>query len=174
MGRSADDSNRREAQPREITETEVPSLKNRILPAIPEAEYQVIQLHLEPVKFRQHSILHEPGRNLEYAYFPNQGLISLLVATEDGKTVEAGMVGNEGVIGVGAAVGLLISPLRQVVQIAGDGFRIRIGAFQRCLNITPQLQMALSRYAVVQGVQIPKPRRATDCMMLQSDSRDGC
>jgi hypothetical protein len=70
---------------------------------------------------------------LEFAYFPNQGLISLLVATEDGKTVEAGMVGNEGVSGVGAAVGLLLSPLRQVVQIAGDGFRIRIAAFQRCL-----------------------------------------
>src|SRR5260370_37462535 len=160
MGRSADDSNRREAQPREITETEVPSLKNRILPAIPEAEYQVIQLHLEPVKFRQHSILHEPGRNLEYAYFPNQGLISLLVATEDGKTVEAGMVGNEGVIGVAAAVGLSVSPLREGVQIAADGFRISIGASQRGRKIARQLQIALTLYAGVNGLQIPTQRRA--------------
>jgi CRP-like cAMP-binding protein len=64
------------------------------------------------------------------------------------------MVGNEGVIGVAAAVGLTISPLRHVVQITGDGFRIRIGAFQRCLATTPHLQMVLSRYAVVQGMQI--------------------
>jgi hypothetical protein len=126
MGRPADDSNRREAHRREVTATEVPLLNNRILLAIPEAEYHVIQLHLEPVKFGQHGVLHEPARNLEFAYFPNQGSISLLVATEDGKTVEAGMVGNEGVSGVGAAVGLLLSPLRQVVQIAGDGFRIRL------------------------------------------------
>src|ERR1700747_902657 len=105
MGRSADDSIRRDAQPREITGTEVPSLKNKILLAIPETEYRVVQSHLEPFKFCQHCILHEPTRNLEFAYFPNHGLISLLVATEDGKTVEAGMVGNEGVIGV-AAVGL--------------------------------------------------------------------
>jgi CRP-like cAMP-binding protein len=154
MGRSADDSNRRDAQPREIKGTEVPSLKNKILLAIPETEYQVIRSHLEPFKFRQHYILHEPARNLEFAYFPNHGLISLLVATEDGKTVEAGMVGNEGVIGVAAAVGLSISPLRHVVQITGDGFRIGIGAFQRCLATTPQLQMVLSRYVVVQGMQI--------------------
>ncbi len=154
MGRSADDCNRRDAHPREIAATEVPSLKNKILLAIPEAEYQVMQLHLEPFKFHQHCILHEPAQNLEFAYFPNHGLISLLVATEDGKTVEAGMVGNEGVIGVAAAVGLSISPLRQVVQITGDGFRIRIAAFQRCLAMTPHLQMVLSRYAVVQGMQI--------------------
>jgi CRP-like cAMP-binding protein len=154
MGRSADDCNRQDAHPREITATEVvPSRKNKILLAIPETEYQVLQSHLEPFKFRQHCILHEPAQNLEFTYFPNRGLISLLVATEDGKTVEAGMVGNEGVIGVAAAVGLSMSPLRQVVQIIGDGFRIRIGAFQRCLTMTPHLQMALSRYAVVQGMQ---------------------
>jgi len=122
--------------------------------AIPETEYRVVQSHLEPFKFRKHCTLHEPTQILEFAYFLNRGLISLLVATEDGKTVEAGMVGNEGVIGVAAAVGLTISPLRHVVQITGDGFRIRIGAFQRCLATTPHLQMVLSRYAVVQGMQI--------------------
>ena len=48
MGRSADDSIRRDAQSREITGTEVPSLKNKILMAIPETEYRVVQSHLEP------------------------------------------------------------------------------------------------------------------------------
>src|SRR5258708_4318453 len=91
MGRSADDSIRRDAQPREITGTDVPSLKNKILLAIPEIEYRVVQSHLAPSNFRQHYVLHEPTRNLEFAYFPSRGLFSLLVATEDGKTVEAGM-----------------------------------------------------------------------------------
>ncbi len=151
MGRIADDSNRQAAR---NSRAEAWPLTNKILLAMPETEYQVIQVHLEFFKFRQHSILHESAQNLQFAYFPNDGLISLLVATEDGKTVEAGMVGNEGVVGVAAAVGLSISPLRQVVQIAGDGFRISVHAFQRCLSITPHLQMALSRYAVVQGMQI--------------------
>src|SRR6266481_535383 len=122
MRRSAGDLNRGDSRRRNLTDIEGTSLKNKILLAIPDAEYQVIHSYLEPFDFRQHYILHEPAHKLEFVYFPNQGLISLLVATEDGKTVEAGMVGNEGVVGVASAVGLAISPLRQLVQIPGDGF----------------------------------------------------
>lgn len=128
--------------------------KNKILLAIPDSEQRLIRPHLEQFEFRQQDILHEPAQALEYAYFPNGGLISLLVATEDGKTVEAGMVGNEGVVGVASAVGLTISPLRHVVQIPGDGFRIKVGVLQNRLKATPQLQTALSRYAVVRGMQV--------------------
>jgi hypothetical protein len=59
---------------------------------------------------------------LECAYFPNRGLISLVVMMKDGETAEAGIVGNEGFTGTPAAVGLSRSPLQAVVQINGDGF----------------------------------------------------
>jgi CRP-like cAMP-binding protein len=130
------------------------SFTNKILLAIPHVEYQIIHSDLEPFQFRQHCILHEPTQRLEFAYFLNWGLITLLVATEDGKTVEVGMVGNEGVTGVAATVGLTISPLRQLVQIPGDGFRVKVSTLQNRLKSAPQLQMALSRYAVVQGMQV--------------------
>jgi CRP-like cAMP-binding protein len=136
------------------TVTEETSLKNKILLAIPDSEYRLLQACLEAFQFRQQSVLHEPTQRLEFAYFPNGGLISLLVATEDGKTVEAGMVGNEGVAGVASAVGLTVSPLRHVVQMSGTGFRIKVSALQSRLKSAPQLQMALSRYAVVQGMQV--------------------
>lgn len=144
----------RSAHVKERADSGAISPRNKILLAIPDAEHRLILPHLEPFRFRQQSILHEPTQKLDFAYFPDSGLISLLVATEDGKTVEAGMVGNEGVTGVASAMGLLISPLRQLVQISGDGFKIRVGALQNCLESMPQLQMALSRYAVVQGMQI--------------------
>jgi CRP-like cAMP-binding protein len=148
------DLTRRGAHPTDVTDPHPIVLKNKILQSIPDTEYRVVLPHLEPVRLRQRTILHEPTQDLEFAYFPNWGLISLLVATEDGKTVEVGMVGNEGVAGVAAAVGLTISPLRQLVQISGDGFRVRVGALQSSLQSTPQLQLALSRYAMVQGMQI--------------------
>ncbi|MGB6482285.1 MAG: Crp/Fnr family transcriptional regulator [Candidatus Acidiferrales bacterium] len=154
MGRPAYPTDHRSSRSPEQTNTKETSLKNKILLAIPDLEYELIQSHLEPFQFRQQSVLHEPTQKLEFAYFPNHGLISLLVATEDGKTVEAGMVGSEGVAGVASAVGLTISPLRHVVQIPGDGFRIKVSALQNRLKFTPQLQMALSRYAVVQGMQV--------------------
>ena len=148
------DITRRGARPKDAADTHPIILRNKILLSIPDTEHRVLLPHLEPLRLRQHTILHEPTQKLEFAYFPNWGLISLLVATEDGKTVEVGMVGNEGVAGVAAAVGLTISPLRQLVQISGDAFRIRVGALQTCLQSTPQFQLALSRYAIIQGMQI--------------------
>src|SRR5260370_7448009 len=142
------------AHPRNKTDNAGLSLRNKILLAIPETEVRLVHPFLQPFEFGRHTILHQPTQKLEFAYFPNRGLISLLVATIDGKTVEVGMVGNEGVAGVASAVGLTISPLRQLVQISGDGFRITVKTLQNLLESTPQLQMALSRYAVVQGMQI--------------------
>jgi CRP-like cAMP-binding protein len=148
------DNARTGAHPRNQTDTAGLSLQNKILLAIPETEVRLVHPLLQPFEFRQHTILHEPTQKLQFAYFPNRGLISLLVATVDGKTVEVGMVGNEGVAGVAAAVDLTISPLRQLVQISGDGFRIAVKNLRNLLESTPQFQMALSRYAVVQGMQI--------------------
>jgi CRP-like cAMP-binding protein len=148
------DITRRGAHPKDATDPQPIVLRNKILLSIPETEYRVVLPHLEPLQLRQRIILHEPAQKLEFAYFPNCGLISLLVATEDGKTVEVGMVGNEGVGGVAAAVGLTISPLRQLVQISGDAFRIKVRALQTCFQSTPQFQLALSRYAIIQGMQI--------------------
>src|SRR5258708_35565537 len=153
MGLPADIA-RAGAHPRNKTDNAGLSLRNKILLAIPETEVRLVHPFLQPFEFGRHTILHQPTQKLEFAYFPNCGLISLLVATIDGKTVEVGMVGSEGVAGVASAVGLTISPLRQLVQISGDGFRITVKTLQNLLESTPQLQMALSRYAVVQGMQI--------------------
>ncbi len=86
-------------------------------------------------------------------YFPNSGLVSLVVAMKEGKTVEVGVVGNEGLVGTPAAVGLNRSPHRAVVQIAGEGLRIRVDALLSVLPLTPQLQFMVSRQAVLQGMQ---------------------
>jgi CRP-like cAMP-binding protein len=127
---------------------------NRILEAIPEGEFRVIRPHLEFLPLPHHCILHEPSRNLKYVYFLNSGLISLVVAMEDGKTVEAAVVGREGAAGLPSAVALMRSPLREVVQIPGEGFRVRVGSLRNILDSAPNLQMTLSRYAVVQGIQV--------------------
>ncbi|MGA2923210.1 MAG: Crp/Fnr family transcriptional regulator [Candidatus Sulfotelmatobacter sp.] len=101
-----------------------------------------------------HLVLHESGGKLEFAYFLNRGLISLVVVMKDGKTAEAGVVGNEGFIGTPAVVGLSRGPLRAVVQITGDGFRVKVGALQNTLESTPHLQLMLNRYAVVRSMQV--------------------
>ena len=129
-------------------------VSNKILLSISDSEYNSIRPHLEYLRLPNHLVLHETGEKLRFAYFPNRGLISLVVVMKDGKTAEAGVVGNEGFTGTPAAVGLSRGPLRAVVQITGDGFRIKVGALQNTLESAPHLQMMLHRYAAIRGMQV--------------------
>jgi CRP-like cAMP-binding protein len=127
---------------------------NKLLLAMNDKEFRLIRPHLEFLDMPHHSILHEPHRRLKAAYFPNNGLISLVVVLNQGKTVEAGLVGNEGATGVPGLVGLERSSLREVIQVAGDGFRVKTEALRVILPSLPVFQMMLSRYAVILGMQI--------------------
>jgi CRP-like cAMP-binding protein len=142
------------AQPDERTNAAGKPVGNVILLSMCDSEYGLFRPHLEYVELPDHLVLHEAGAKLDFAYFPNRGLISFVVAMEDGKTAEAGVVGNEGFAGIPAAVGLSRSPLQAVVQISGDGFRVEVEALQKILESAPHLQLLLSRFAVVQGMQV--------------------
>ena len=138
----------------ERTNADGKPVSNLILLSISDSDYASLRPHLEYVSLPNHLVLHEAGGKLEFAYFPNRGLISLVVVMKDGKTAEAGIVGNEGFTGTPAAVGLSRSPLQAVVQITGDGFRVAVGALQHALESAPHLQLILSRYAAIRGMQV--------------------
>ncbi len=138
----------------ERTNTEGKPVSSLILLSISDSDYSSLRPHLEYVSLPNHLVLHEAGGKLEFAYFPNRGLISLVVVMKDGRTAEAGIVGNEGFTGTLAAVGLSRSPLHTVVQITGDGFRVEVGALQNTLESAPHLQLMLSRYAAIRGMQV--------------------
>jgi CRP-like cAMP-binding protein len=129
-------------------------VSNIILLSTSDSDYRSLRPHLEYVNLPNHLVLDEAGGKLEFAYFPNRGLISLVVVMKDGKTAEAGIIGNEGFTGTPAAVGLSMSPLRAVVQITGDGFRVGVGVLQNTLESAPRLHWMLSRYAVVLEMQV--------------------
>ena len=134
------------SQPSERTNTAGKPVSNLILLSISDSDYGSLRPYLEYVSLPNHLVLHEAGGKLEFAYFPNRGLISLVVVMKDGKTAEAGIVGNEGFTGTPAAVGLSRGPLQAVVQITGDGFRVEVGALQNTLESAPHLQLMLIRY----------------------------
>ena len=129
-------------------------VSNKILLAIPDNEYLSIRKHLQFVELPPHHILHEPNESLLFVYFPNEGLLSLVVVLESGETVEAGIVGKEGIAGMPSAVGLRRNPFREVVQIAGDGFKIKVDVLQDILRSSPHLQMMISRYIVLHCLQV--------------------
>jgi CRP-like cAMP-binding protein len=129
-------------------------VSNKLLLSVPDSEYRALRPGLEYLKLPHHRSLYEPNRKIEFVYFPNGGLISLVVVMEDGKTVEVGVLGNEGFAGAPSIFGLRRSPVREVVQIAGDGFRMKVTALRQALPSAPHLQALLGRYSMVLGMQI--------------------
>lgn len=129
-------------------------VNNKILLSISDAEYKKLRPGLEFVDLRAGFNLHEPWGRIKFGYFLNSGLASIVVATKGGRGVEAGVVGREGFVGTPLAVGLDRSPLNEVMQIAGQAFRVTGRALQTVLQSAPDLQMKLSRYAVLQGMQV--------------------
>lgn len=129
-------------------------VKNVVLLSIPAREFALIRSRLEPVELPHQLILDEPGENIEYAYFLNQGLASLVVLTSDGRSVEVAIVGKEGVVGTPLAVGLDRGPYRAIMQIAGSGLRVKSKVLEQTLQHCPELRLILNRFVLIQGLQI--------------------
>src|ERR1700722_14133222 len=120
--------NFRTAQVGERTNVEGKPVRNKVLLAMPDDEYKLMRPDLIYVDLPHHLSLHEPTQRIEFVYFPNRGMVSQVVVTKDGRTVEVGVVGKEGYVGGGLAVGVSRSSVREVIQIAGNGFRMGGGA----------------------------------------------
>jgi CRP-like cAMP-binding protein len=138
------------------TNSEGKAIANQLLLALPDAEFRMMRPHLSFVDLPGHLRLHNPHRTLNFVHFPNSGLISLVIEMSDGKSVEAGVLGKEGVSGTPALVGISKSPILEVVQIAGHGFRIKVSALREILLLqsAPRLQAILERYAAGLGMQM--------------------
>src|SRR6478672_8829333 len=127
----------RVVQAGERTSVDGKPVTNKVLLAIPDSEYRLMRPDLKYIDLPHHLSLHEPTQNITFAYFPNRGMVSQVVVTKDGRTVEVGVVGKEGYVGAGLATGLSRSSVREVIQIAGDGFRIVGNALERILRSAP-------------------------------------
>jgi hypothetical protein len=102
-----------------------PSFGNQILAALPEQVYQELLSHLKLAHCEYGQVLYEPGQKMRFVYFPCNSVISLVHITEDGASVEVGLVGKEGMVGIPVALGATASPYRAVVQVANSAVRMR-------------------------------------------------
>jgi CRP-like cAMP-binding protein len=145
---------RQSVRPGERTNPAGKPVRNKLLLAAPDAEFRALRPHLEFVDLPHHTSIQRPHRTAQFVHFPNHGLISLVVEMTNGRSVEAGLVGNDGVSGMPAVLGLTRSPLREIVQIGGSGFRVRVATIRDTLRTTPGLQVILTRYAAGLAMQV--------------------
>src|SRR5438105_57012 len=81
-------------------------------------------LDFERVTLESGLILQEPDQEIEHVYFLEDGLVSFQSVSSEGSSIEIGVVGSEGIVGLPAVLGGA-SPYRAVVQIEGQGWRMR-------------------------------------------------
>jgi len=130
------------------------AVNNVILLSLPNKEYNLLRPHLEFTDLPQYEILEEPGEKIDYAYFLNDGMVSLVALSRDGRSVEVGIVGKEGMVGISLMAGLERGTFRAIMQMAGSGMRIRSQVFQDVLLSAPTLRSELSRFSLMHGMQV--------------------
>jgi CRP-like cAMP-binding protein len=127
-----------------------PQAVNRLLAALPEAEYQRLIPHLERVPLSVKQVLYDVGELIEYVYFPHQSIVSALSTMEDGSMVEVGLVGNDGVIGIPAALGDNIATTTAMVQVPDSAMRMKASLLKSEFQRGGSLQSLLLRYMQAQ------------------------
>src|SRR6185369_9375264 len=129
-------------------------LGNRLLAALPRAEHERLLPFFELVRLTPGKILYDVGDTVRHAYFPKGGMISLLSITEDGRTIEVGMVGNEGMTGLPTVVRCNVAPYQVMVQFAGNALRIGADALRTQMSRSPLLQEILLCYSHALLIQV--------------------
>jgi CRP-like cAMP-binding protein len=128
--------------------------RNRLLDSLPQAEFALLTPHLTERTFHRGAVLEEAGTTVEHVYFPHSGLISLVLPTKGGQSVELALVGREGAVGLSAAVGSLLALNTAVCASPGSAARIPAWRLASLADRSPALRAMIVGYGDLMLAQI--------------------
>jgi CRP-like cAMP-binding protein len=141
------------------------AISSKILLHLSRNECQQLLPELELVRLKLHQVITEAGETMKSGYFVNTGILSVLAVQPDGKSVEVGLIGNEGFLGLPLLVGYRTSPTRVVSQADGTAYRCDAQALRRVLRECPELEQQLHRFGqqlAMQTTQVAACNRLHD------------
>jgi CRP-like cAMP-binding protein len=122
---------------------------NRLLAGLPSTDRQRFLAGCEPVELVFAEVLAEPGERIRHVYFPTESFISLTTPINGSASLEVGLIGDEGMLGISLILGVDVSPLHALVQGAGLALRMDAAPFRREVGLSLALQRLLKRYLYV-------------------------
>ncbi len=120
---------------------------NRLLLAMPRPAYERLQARLHPIGIERQQILHNINRPITHVYFVERGLVSLIKTMHDGRVVEIGAVGIEGMVGANTILGMRNAILDCIVHIPGTAKRMTLDDLWTEMDRSAVLRDLLFRYA---------------------------
>ena len=127
---------------------------NAILNTLSDSHLEQLLPKLKLVELDSGKTLYEPEQKIEYTYFPTSGIISLLAMFEDGASVEAGVIGNEGLLGTPVVLGAEATPHQALVQAGGQALRMAAHDLKAEVQKDGVLMKAMLRYTNVMFTQV--------------------
>lgn len=128
--------------------------QNHVLTALPDDEVDLIRPHLQDVDFPPAALVYERGELVDDIYFPQQGIVSLVVPLANGGEIETAMVGPDGVVGSMAVFGVKRSLARVIAQVETRVLRIASTQLIEILPEAPRLASALMADAEMLMIQV--------------------
>ncbi len=119
---------------------------NRLLTALPRSAYRILRPQLEQVPLEFGKTIYEAGKPIRHVYFPESGIISLLSGVGGNNTIEVGIVGNEGVVGLPIILGVKISSNKAIVQGFGSALRMGAANFTKYVQENIKARLLMLRY----------------------------
>jgi CRP-like cAMP-binding protein len=125
--------------------------RNRLLLALPSRNLKQLMPELEHIRCRREQVLMDADSSLDYVFFPDSGVVSVVAVYADGSIIEMATIGREGCTGMQAFFGAKISSVRLLVQIPGSAAKMSRAAFAKAMESTPSFRNLMS--ACVQAFQ---------------------
>lgn len=145
--------------------------KNRLLAALPKEEYERLLPNFELISLEFKQMLYVPNEPIEYIYFPENGVVSLITIMENGESIEVGTVGNEGMVGLPIFLGATTIPGEAFSQVPGSAMRMKAEVFRREVIPGSVIYGLLQRYTQALFNQISQ---STACNRLHSIEERFC
>jgi CRP-like cAMP-binding protein len=129
-------------------------IRNRLLLALPQDELEWLRPSLEPFDMFRGRLLLRPNRLIDFVYFPQSGMVSLVLKVEDGNFIEVGLIGNEGMVGALAPLGATAMSAEARVQMPGSALRLSASVLRAETTRNPRLMELLLRYVQALFAQV--------------------
>ena len=121
--------------------------QNRLLALLPEPDYQRLHPHLEPVRLSYKRQLYQANKPIDFVYFVETGVGSLVNTMKNGDASEVGTIGNEGIVGLPVIFGDRQAPTSVYMQVPGVGLRMPANLFLDALGQSPPMRLTMLHYA---------------------------
>ncbi len=119
---------------------------NDILSALLNSEYRRLEPKLDLVELWRGQVIYKADQRIRHVYFPQGAVVAMVDTLDSGGTVEVGVIGNEGMVGINIFLGCMITPDKAIVQIAGNAMRMKTSDLRNELRFGSPLQRLLLRY----------------------------